>query len=132
MGEPIAETKALKDYSQSKINEIQSSIVTPAIAANTFEINPDTIQMSRPMLDAASSEALWAKSYEEAYELIEMMALNYSTIEKELLEIVYGFEKFRSYLLWTKVTVYTDHVAIRYLVSKKDSKPRLIRWILFL
>lgn len=46
--------------------------------------------------------------------------------------MVYGFEKFRSYLLGTKVTVYTDHAAIRYLISKKDSKPRLIRWVLLL
>ncbi|KAL8104495.1 hypothetical protein AgCh_028640 [Apium graveolens] len=58
--------------------------------------------------------------------------LNYTTTEKELLAIVFGFEKFRSYLLGTKVTVFTDHAAIRYLVSKKDSKPRLIRWVLLL
>ncbi|KAL8125986.1 hypothetical protein AgCh_013323 [Apium graveolens] len=58
--------------------------------------------------------------------------LNYTTTEKELLDIVYGFEKFRSYLLETKVTVFTDHAAIRYLVLKKDSKPRLIRWVLLL
>ena len=58
--------------------------------------------------------------------------LNYTTTEKELLAIVYGFEKFRSYLLGTNMLVYTDHAAIRYLVSKKDSKPRLIRWVLLL
>ena len=45
MGEPVANTKALMDFSQPKINEIQSSIVRPAIAANTFEIKPGTIQM---------------------------------------------------------------------------------------
>ncbi|XP_063937997.1 uncharacterized protein LOC135147891 [Daucus carota subsp. sativus] len=58
--------------------------------------------------------------------------LNYTTTEKELLAIVFSFEKFRSYLLGTKVVVYTDHAAIRYLISKKDSKPRLIRWVLLL
>ncbi|KAL8125012.1 hypothetical protein AgCh_012617 [Apium graveolens] len=58
--------------------------------------------------------------------------LNYTTTEKELLAIVYGFEKFRSYLLGTKVTVFTDHATIRYLISKKDSKTRLIRWVLLL
>lgn len=58
--------------------------------------------------------------------------LNYTTTEKELLAIVYSFEKFRSYLLGTKVVVFTDHAAIRYLMSKKDAKPRLIRWILLL
>ena len=31
---------------------------------------------SRPILDTASGGALWAKSYDEAYELIELMATN--------------------------------------------------------
>ena len=33
-------------------------------------------------------------------------------------------------LLGSKVIVFTDHTAIRYLLTKRDSKPRLIRWIL--
>jgi hypothetical protein len=58
--------------------------------------------------------------------------LNYATIEKELLAVVFAFEKFRSYIVNSKVIVYTDHVAIKYLLSKKYAKPRLIRWILLL
>ncbi|KAH9698291.1 hypothetical protein KPL71_023958 [Citrus sinensis] len=58
--------------------------------------------------------------------------INYTTTEKELLAVVFAFDKFRAYLVGTKVTVYTDHVAIKYLISKKDAKPRLIRWILLL
>ncbi|MCQ7416347.1 DDE-type integrase/transposase/recombinase, partial [Salmonella enterica] len=57
---------------------------------------------------------------------------NYTTTEKEMLAVVFAFDKFRPYLLGTKVIVHTDHAAIRYLSSKKDSKPRLIRWILLL
>ena len=57
---------------------------------------------------------------------------NYSTIEKEFLAIVFTLEKFRSYLLGTKVIVYSDHAAICYLMMKKEAKPRLIRWILLL
>ncbi|CAM8963300.1 unnamed protein product [Rhodiola kirilowii] len=57
---------------------------------------------------------------------------NYSTTEKELLAVVFALEKFRSYLLGTKVTVFSDHAAIRYLMTKKEAKPRLIRWILLL
>jgi Ni,Fe-hydrogenase III component G len=57
---------------------------------------------------------------------------NYTTTEKELLAIVYAFDKFRPYLVGNKCIVYTDHAAIRYLLSKKDAKPRLIRWILLL
>ncbi|PIN20438.1 DNA-directed DNA polymerase [Handroanthus impetiginosus] len=58
--------------------------------------------------------------------------LNYTTIEKELLAVVFAFDKFRSYLVGTKVIVYTDHAAIRYLIEKKDAKSRLIRWVLLL
>ncbi|CAN6476028.1 unnamed protein product [Victoria cruziana] len=58
--------------------------------------------------------------------------LNYTTIEKEMLAVVFALEKFRSYILGSRVIIYTDHAALKYLMSKKDSKPRLIRWILLL
>jgi hypothetical protein len=58
--------------------------------------------------------------------------LNYSTTEKELLAIVFALDKFRSYLLGSKVLVYSDHAALKYLLSKKDAKSCLIRWILLL
>ena len=35
-------------------------------------------------------------------------------------------------MVGTKVTVYTDHVAIKHIISKRDAKPRLIRRILLL
>jgi hypothetical protein len=57
--------------------------------------------------------------------------LNYATTEEELLAVVFAFEKFRSYIVNSKVIVYTDHVAIKYLLAK-EAKPRLIRWILLL
>nr|GEV80874.1 reverse transcriptase domain-containing protein [Tanacetum cinerariifolium] len=57
---------------------------------------------------------------------------NYMTTEKEMLAVVYAFEKFRSYLIMNKSIVYTDHSALKYLFSKKDAKARLLRWILLL
>ncbi|GKA09985.1 reverse transcriptase domain-containing protein [Tanacetum coccineum] len=57
---------------------------------------------------------------------------HYTTTEKELLAVVYTFEKFQSYLILSKSIVYTDHSAIKYLFAKKDAKPRLMRWILLL
>jgi hypothetical protein len=57
---------------------------------------------------------------------------NYTTTEKEMLAVVFAFDKFRPYLLGTKVIVHTDHAALRYLFDKKDVKLRLIRWILLL
>jgi hypothetical protein len=57
---------------------------------------------------------------------------NYSTTEKEFLVVVFHCDKFRSYIVHSKVTIHTDHAAIRYLMAKKDAKPRLIRWVLIL
>nr|GEU37950.1 reverse transcriptase domain-containing protein [Tanacetum cinerariifolium] len=57
---------------------------------------------------------------------------NYTTTEKEMLAVVYAFEKFRSYLIMNKSIVYTDHSALKYLFAKKDAKARLLRWILLL
>ena len=53
--------------------------------------------------------------------------LNYAATEKELLAVVFAIDKFRSYLVGEKVIVYTDHVALKYLLTKKDAKPYLIR-----
>ena len=58
--------------------------------------------------------------------------LNYATIEKELYAIVFAFDKFRPYLIGTKVIVHTNHSTIKYLMTKNDAKPRLIRWVLLL
>nr|GEU64410.1 reverse transcriptase domain-containing protein [Tanacetum cinerariifolium] len=51
---------------------------------------------------------------------------NYTTTEKEMLAVVYAFEKFRSYLIINKSIVYMDHSALKYLFAKKDLKARLL------
>ncbi|GKC16577.1 reverse transcriptase domain-containing protein [Tanacetum coccineum] len=43
----------------------------------------------------------------------------YTTTEKEMLAVVYAFEKFRSYLVMNKCTVYTDHSALKYLLLQE-------------
>ena len=45
--------------------------------------------------------------------------LNYTTTEKELLAVVFALEKFRSYILGSKIIVYTNHATLEYLLSKK-------------
>nr|GEY20780.1 reverse transcriptase domain-containing protein [Tanacetum cinerariifolium] len=54
---------------------------------------------------------------------------NYTTMEREMLAVVYAFKKFRSYLILNKSIVYTDHFALKYLFAKKDFKARLLRWV---
>ncbi|GJV47048.1 reverse transcriptase domain-containing protein [Tanacetum coccineum] len=57
---------------------------------------------------------------------------NYTTSEKDLLAVVFAFDKFRQYLVLSKTIVFTDHSSMRYLFTKQDAKTRLIRWILLL
>nr|GFC75784.1 reverse transcriptase domain-containing protein [Tanacetum cinerariifolium] len=58
--------------------------------------------------------------------------IHYTTTKKEMLAVVYAFEKFRPYLVLSKSIVYTDHSALKYLLSIQDPKPRLLRWVLLL
>ena len=57
---------------------------------------------------------------------------NYTTTEKEMLAVVFALEKFRSYIIGTTTTVFTDHSALKHLLSKKETKQRLIRWVLLI
>lgn len=49
-----------------------------------------------------------------------------------MLVVVYAFDKSRYYLLGTKVILHTDHATLRYLMDKKDAKPKLNKWVLLL
>ena len=65
-----------------------------------------------------------------ASKTLESAQANYTTTEKEFLAVVFALEKFRSYIVGSPVTIFTDHAALKYLLSKQDTKPRLTRWIL--
>ncbi|GJY95235.1 reverse transcriptase domain-containing protein [Tanacetum coccineum] len=56
----------------------------------------------------------------------------YTVTEKELMAVVFAFDKFQPYLILSKTIVYTDHSALRHLFKKQDAKLRLIRWIMLL
>jgi hypothetical protein len=58
--------------------------------------------------------------------------LNYTTAEKEFLVMVFAIKKFRSYLVGNMVILYIDYATLKYLMTKKDTNPCLIRWILLL
>ena len=57
---------------------------------------------------------------------------NYTTIEKELLAVVYALDKFRAYLVGVDIVIFADHSALKYLLTKQNAKARLIRWVLLL
>ncbi|RDY14444.1 Retrovirus-related Pol polyprotein from transposon 17.6, partial [Mucuna pruriens] len=56
--------------------------------------------------------------------------LNYTTTKKELLVIVFSLDTFRSYLIGSKIIVFSDHATLKFLLKKTNAKPRLIRWML--
>ena len=57
---------------------------------------------------------------------------NYTTTKKELLAVVYALDKFRAYLIGSDIIIFTDHSALKYLLTKQNAKTRLIRWVLLL
>ena len=65
-----------------------------------------------------------------ASKTLDSAQANYTTTEKGFLAIGFALEKFRSYIVGSPVTIFIDHAALKYLLSKQDTKPRLTRWIL--
>jgi len=62
--------------------------------------------------------------------MLDVAHVNYTTVEKELLAIVFALKKFISYLLCSPGVVFIDHVALKFLLKKVESKSLLIRWML--
>ena len=66
-----------------------------------------------------------SKTFNEAHR-------NYTTTEKELLAVVYALDKFRAYLVGSDIIIFTNHSTLKHLLTKKNAKTRLIRWVLLL
>jgi hypothetical protein len=110
---------------------ISAPIIQPPDLTLPFEIMCDASDFA---VGAVLSQTKDKKHYVISYASKTMTGpqLNYSTTEKELLAVVFAIDKFRSYLVGAKIIIYSDHAALKYLLTKKDAKPRLIRWILLL
>ncbi|CAM8940532.1 unnamed protein product [Rhodiola kirilowii] len=129
---PFEFTNACKEA----FDELKQALTsTPIIQA------PDWDQPSEIMCDASNYAvgAILGQRIEKkpvviyyASRTLDASQRNYSTTEKELLAVVFALEKFKPYLLGARVVVFSDHAAVRYLMTKKEAKPRLIRWILLL
>ncbi|GJX80002.1 reverse transcriptase domain-containing protein [Tanacetum coccineum] len=50
-----------------------------------------------------------------ASKTLNVAQAHYTTTEKELLAVVFSFDKFRPYLILSKIVVYTDHSTLKYL-----------------
>jgi len=118
-------------FQQIKQALISAPIVQPPDWDLPFEVMCDASDFAdRAVLGQRKDKKLHAIYY--ASRTLDDAQRNYATIEKELLAVVFAFGKFRSYLVGSKVIVHTDHAALKYLMQKKDAKPRLLRWILLL
>ena len=121
------------DSCKAAFEEIKIRLVqAPSMAApewdQGFEIMCDSSDFAMGALLGQRKEKIFRAIYRTFNEAQE----NYSTTEKEMLAIVFACEKFRPYILGSHIIVHTDNAAIKYLMSKKEAKPRLIRWVLLL
>ena len=118
-------------FEEIKIKLVQAPIMAAPDWDQGFEIMCDASDFAMGGALGLRKEKIFRiiyyaiRTFNEAQE-------NYSTTEKEMLAIVFACEKFRQYILVSHVVIHTDHAAIKYLMSKKEAKPRLIRWVLLL
>ncbi len=123
--------ECIKSFKILKESLISAPIIQPPDWSLPFEIMCDASDFAMgAILGQTKDRKHHAITY--ASKTLTGAQLNYATTEKELLAVVFAIEKFRSYLVGAKVVVYTDHAALKYLLTKKDAKPRVIRWILLL
>jgi hypothetical protein len=123
--------KCLAAFQTLKNALVSAPIILPPDWSQPFEIMCDASDYAVGVVLGQRKEGRVHAVYYVSKTLSEAQ-LNNATTEKELLAVVFVFEKFTSYIMNSKVIVYTDHATIKYLLAKKDAKPRLIRWILLL
>ena len=116
---------------QSSFEEIRSKLVEAPIMAKPdwnkeFEIICDASDYAMGAVLGQKIEKMFRAIYYASKTFNEAQK-NYSTTEKEMLAMVFACENFRPYILGSHVVIHTDHVAIKYLMEKKEAKPRLIR-----
>ena len=118
-------------FEEIKIKLVQAPIMAAPEWDQGFEIMCDASDFEMGAVLGQRKEKIFRTIYYANGTFNEAQE-NYSTTEKEMLAIVFSCEKFRQYILGSHVIIHTDHAAIKYLMSKKETKPRLIRWVLLL
>ncbi|XP_075079843.1 uncharacterized protein LOC142165117 [Nicotiana tabacum] len=121
----------LKAFEELKGRLVTAPIIIALDWEQPFELMCDASDLDVGVVLGKRRNNIFHSIYYASKTLIPAR-MNYTVTKKVLLAVVWAFDKFRSYLVGTKVIVYTDHSAIRYLFEKKDAKPRLIRWVLLL
>ena len=118
-------------FEEIKIKLVQEPIMAAPEWDQGFEIMCDASDFAMGAVLGQRKEKIFRTIYYASRTFNEAQE-NYSTTEKEMLAVVFACEKFRQYILGSHVIIHTDHATIKYLMSKKEAKPRLIRWVLLL
>jgi len=127
----IFDDSCLKAFCRLKEALITAPIIQPPDWNLPFEIMCDASDYAAgAVLGQRRDKKMHAIYY--ASKTLNGAHINYATIGKELLAVVYAIDKFRQYLVGSQIIVYTYHLAIKYLLNIKYAKLRLIRWILLL
>lgn len=58
--------------------------------------------------------------------------INYSTVEKEMLAVIFGVSHFKQYLYGKHFTIYCDQASLSYALQVKDPTSRIARWVMTL
>ena len=125
------DSQCLHSFSVLKDKLVSAPIIVAPDWSFPFELMCDASDFAIGVVLGQKREKIFQVIYYASRTLNDAQ-LNYATTEKELLAIVFAFDKFRPYLIGNKVVVHTDYSSIKYLMTKKDAKPRLIRWVLLL
>uniref|UniRef100_A0A151UHL8 Retrovirus-related Pol polyprotein from transposon 17.6 n=1 Tax=Cajanus cajan TaxID=3821 RepID=A0A151UHL8_CAJCA len=126
------ETKLVLNWEKCHFMVREGIVLGHKVSQKGIEVDPAKVDIISKLPPPINVKDKIFHVIHYASKVLNENQINYATTEKELLAIVYALEKFCSYLVGSKITVYTDHAAIKYLLTKADSKPRLIRWILLL
>lgn len=135
----LTKKNATWKWEEDQINafaKLRESLASSPVLAQADNTKPYTIKTD------ASSYALGAvlvqgegeteHPVEYASRLLTKAERNYSTTEREALGVVWAVAKFRGYIEGAKITILTDHQALRWLMSLKSPTGRLARWALLL
>ena len=121
---------------QKSFEELRSHLTTaPIVRAPNWQLPFEVICDARDLsIGAVLGRREGGKSYVVYYarKTLNEAQRNYTTTEKELLAVVYALEKFRAYLVGSDIVIFMDHSTLKYLLTKKNGKARLIRWVLLI
>ena len=120
-----------KSFEELKSHQTIALIVRAPNWQQPFEVMCDASDLA---IGAILGQREDGKPYVVYYarKMLNEAQRNYTTTEKELLVVVYALDKFRAYFVGSDIVIFNDHSALKYLLTKKDAKARLIRWVLLL